>query len=163
MLHKQALDKSGLASCTQLCEAGIFACEVGLLSSTTLQNTPFPPPSSRSHLNSWAYHYCSRKKKKKQQLYLYLQNVFFQDHPDTLKIWLSWSISPFPLKSGLRSMNSAKMHPTDHMSTAVEYSCSDGGRWRKRGRERGKGKGKRGKEGRGEKEGGEKEKGGRGV
>ena len=24
-------------------------------------------------------------------------------------------------------MNSAKMHPTDHMSTAVEYSCGDGG------------------------------------
>ena len=36
-------------------------------------------------------------------------------------------------------MNSAKMHPTDHMSTAVEYSCS----------ERGKGRGKRGEEGRG--------------
>ena len=59
-----------------------------------------------------------------KRLHLYL---VFQDCPDTLKIWLSWSISPFPLKSGLRSMNSAKMQPTDHMSTAVEYSCGDGG------------------------------------
>ena len=70
-------------------------------------------------------------------------------------------------------MNSAKMHPTDHMSTAVEYSCGDGGPT-KEGEGAGGGKGRKGR-GRGEgvrgvREGGregekreiEKEKGGRG-
>lgn len=33
----------------------------------------------------------------------------------------SSSISPFAWKSGSFSISSAKMHPTDHMSTAVEY------------------------------------------
>ncbi len=53
--------------------------------------------------------------------------------PSKEKILCSCSISAFPGKSGLRVSSSAKMHPTDHMSTAVEYclapSSSSGGRY----------------------------------
>ena len=127
-------------------------------------NTLLPPPFFEESLK-----FTNKRLLSQKRLHLYLQNFVFQDCPDTLKIWLSWSISPFPLKSGLRSMNSAKMHPTDHMSTAVEYSCGDGGKWRE-GRERGgergrkeKRKGERGgkEERKGEEEGREERKGGR--
>lgn len=44
----------------------------------------------------------------------------------TLKILLIWSISDFPGKSGFWVRSSPNMQPTDHMSTAVEYSCRGG-------------------------------------
>lgn len=40
--------------------------------------------------------------------------------PRSLKIMERSSISPFAWKSGSLSRSSAKMQPTDHMSTAVE-------------------------------------------
>ena len=42
----------------------------------------------------------------------------------TLNILLSSSNSDFPGKRGFLVKNSAKMHPTDHMSIAVLYSCN---------------------------------------
>lgn len=55
--------------------------------------------------------------------------VFFilrgQMRPFTLKILLIWSISDFPGKSGFWVSSSPNMQPTDHMSTAVEYSCGE--------------------------------------
>lgn len=44
----------------------------------------------------------------------------------TLKTLLIWSISDFPGNSGFCVSSSPKMHPTDHMSMAVEYSCKEG-------------------------------------
>lgn len=43
----------------------------------------------------------------------------------TLKILLIWSISDFPGKRGFWVRSSPNMQPTDHMSTAVEYSCGE--------------------------------------
>lgn len=43
----------------------------------------------------------------------------------TLKILLIWSISDFPGKRGFWVRSSPNMQPTDHMSTAVEYSCRE--------------------------------------
>lgn len=43
----------------------------------------------------------------------------------TLKILLIWSISDFPGNRGFWVSSSPKIQPTDHMSTAVEYSCGN--------------------------------------
>jgi hypothetical protein len=40
--------------------------------------------------------------------------------PSTLKIFMIWSASPSPGNSGSPVSISARMQPTDHMSTAVE-------------------------------------------
>lgn len=37
---------------------------------------------------------------------------------------LTWSISPRPGSKGSRRISSPKMHPIDHMSTAVVYSVA---------------------------------------
>jgi hypothetical protein len=37
-----------------------------------------------------------------------------------MKILFSWSVSLLPWKMGRSFMNSPKMHPMDHTSTAVE-------------------------------------------
>lgn len=38
--------------------------------------------------------------------------------PRARKVVFSWSISLSPGRYGIRSISSAKMHPTDHISTA---------------------------------------------
>lgn len=47
----------------------------------------------------------------------------------------SWSISDFPGNSAAIDKNSAKIHPTDHMSIGIEYSLqqsnSSGARYHK--------------------------------
>ena len=45
--------------------------------------------------------------------------VSFVGLPRALKMVSSWSISLLPGRYGTRSMSSAKMHPTDHTSTAL--------------------------------------------
>jgi hypothetical protein len=42
---------------------------------------------------------------------------------DTLNTRFSWSTSDFPGNKASMERNSPKMHPTDHISTGVEYSC----------------------------------------
>lgn len=44
--------------------------------------------------------------------------------PSMLKILPIWSISPRPWKRAVFCISSAKMQPTDHMSTAVLYSLA---------------------------------------
>ncbi len=56
---------------------------------------------------------------------LYGEDILGQMRAFTLKILLIWSISDFPGKRGFWVRSSPKMQPTDHMSTAVEYSCGE--------------------------------------
>jgi len=39
--------------------------------------------------------------------------------PSARKVVFNWSMSDSPGRYGVRNINSAKMHPTDQMSTAV--------------------------------------------
>lgn len=43
--------------------------------------------------------------------------------PRVLNILFNWSTSDLPVNRGSIAKNSAKIQPTDHMSTGVEYSC----------------------------------------
>lgn len=45
--------------------------------------------------------------------------------PRVLNILFNWSTSDLPVKRGSIDKNSAKIQPTDHMSTGVEYSCNN--------------------------------------
>jgi hypothetical protein len=45
--------------------------------------------------------------------------------PKAWKIFASWSISEFPATNGTRNINSAKIHPADHMSTPQLNSATN--------------------------------------
>ncbi len=62
---------------------------------------------------------------KQKSFTVYDEDVLVQMRTFTLKILLIWSISDFPGKRGFWVRSSPKMQPTDHMSTAVEYSCGE--------------------------------------
>lgn len=62
---------------------------------------------------------------KHKSFILYGDNLLHILRVFTLKILLIWSISDFPGKRGFWVRSSPNMQPTDHMSTAVEYSCGE--------------------------------------